>query len=144
LDSRQDGVNYEFEVSPSGELSYTPFLITGKSMLFLGNISVKLGDVTSCNVSLTIGRDIRAPVAYSQKILLTDESFTEDNLPTPAGLNIDIEPKSFLVYPGVQYLLSLNISTSSNLKPGTYYLKFENFLNGDEWMVSHSRLTIDE
>ena len=46
-------------------------------------------------------------------------------LPMPEGLGVNLEPKSFMAYPDSTYKSVLTITTSPELAPGEYWLRFD-------------------
>jgi hypothetical protein len=139
---KQDVFNYVIDVDSFGKLTYPPPLMNGKSMLFLGNFNVKTGETVSTDVSLKVGRDIRVPARYNQKISFAN-AFSSV-VPAPDGSSAVIQPDSFMIYPGVQYNMKLTIRISREAAPGTFYLKFENFLNDEKWMENDSQLSVNQ
>ncbi len=51
--------------------------------------------------------------------------YSDAILPMPEGLGVNLEPESFMAYPDSTYQSVLTITTSPELAPGEYWLRFD-------------------
>ncbi|GAI85733.1 unnamed protein product, partial [marine sediment metagenome] len=69
--------------------------------------------------------------------------YSDAILPMPEGLDVNLEPESFKAYPDSTYQSVLTITTSPELAPGEYWLRFnqefERSFRGRGWI----RVTVE-
>jgi len=56
--------------------------------------------------------------------------YEEDKLPMPDGLEMFMEPSSFMAYPNTVYRFSIMVETAPELAPGEYFILLEQHLEG--------------
>lgn len=82
-----------------------------------------VGGFQEVNVNLSTGKYGPDSVTYTIKRVESKDSAVE--IPMPDGLNITIEPVQFAANPRNEYRSTLQIQTTPNILPGTYWIRVE-------------------
>jgi hypothetical protein len=98
--------------------------------------TLKAGETYRLPVTLETRKD--GPGYFSCNFYFVDAEYSEQPLPWPDGLDVYLEPVGFTAYPNTIYNFEIVISATSELLPGTYYLKscftFENGFYSGGWL----------
>jgi len=94
------------------------------------NIQLKAGETKSLNLTLTVKNDIHWPEEFSWEVYLVGSEYDENELSMPAGLEISMEPSRFTAYPNTIYNLKITVTTTTELAPGQYSIRYQSYLGG--------------
>ncbi len=95
------------------------------------------------DVSADIRKDIAEPGELSCDIYMVEAEYSEEEVPMPVGLEVSIEPSCFTVYPNTTYHITISITTTPELTPGEYFLRFEQNFESRFWSGGWIRVTIE-
>ncbi|MDY0387661.1 MAG: hypothetical protein RBT65_11155 [Methanolobus sp.] len=100
-------------------------------------VELRAGETKEVNLYLETRKNGPGMVIYS--IFRVENSTEDDKIPMPPGLNISIEPSSFMAYPNETYNSTISIKTNPDLPRGEYALRthiyFEDVQEGGGWMT---------
>ena len=133
LDGKEDSMSYYLiGLSPEGRLGPVP----GWRIFYMSkghhenDVQLKAGETKSLDFTLETKNDIRWPSQFSYEIYKVGGEYEEDKLPMPDGLEMFMEPSSFMAYPNTVYRFSIMVETAPELAPGEYFIRFEWHLEG--------------
>jgi hypothetical protein len=90
-----------------------------------GTILIKAGETTSLELVLNVGKTIREPTQVSYQISYVARPGSMDKLPMPIGLDVSIQPSTFMLYLNTTYKPIIVVRTSPDLPIGDYWLLIE-------------------
>jgi hypothetical protein len=88
------------------------------------------------------------PGSFSFNIFRVSEEFSQLPLPDemkqslPSGLEILIEPASFMIYPNAAFHFIVTIKTSREFSPGEYYFDWESSYRDKAWMGGSLKIAV--
>lgn len=132
LDGQEDRMFYLIGLSPEGQLLHVP----GWRIFYMSkghydhDVQLKAGETKLLDFTLETKNDIRWPSQFSYEIYKVGGEYEEDKLPMPDGLEMFMEPSSFMAYPNTVYRFSIMVETAPELAPGEYFIRFEQHLEG--------------
>jgi len=133
LDGKEDSMSYLLiGLSPEGRLGPVP----GWHIFYMSkghhedDVQLKAGETKSLDFTLETKNDIRWPSQFSYEFYKVGGEYEEDKLPMPDGLEMFMEPSSFMAYPNTVYRFSIMVETAPELAPGEYFIRFEWHLEG--------------
>ena len=132
LDGKEDSMSYLIGLSPEGKILRVP----GWSIFYMSkghyenDVQLKAGETKSLDFTLYTKNDIRWPSQFSYEIYKVGGEYEEDKLPMPDGLEMFMEPSSFMAYHNTVYRFSIMVETVPELAPGEYFICFEQHLEG--------------
>jgi len=85
-------------------------------LLYAHAVELEAGETESIDVTLETRAD--GPGEFSCRIFGTDREYGEVTLPVPNGLEISLEPSSFMASPNNVYHSTITLDTSTDLTPG--------------------------
>lgn len=132
LDGKEDSMSYLIGLSPEGRLLHVPgwrYFYMSKGH-YDHDVQLKAGETKSLDFTLETKNDIRWPSQFSYEIYKVGGEYEEDKLPMPDGLEMFMEPSSFMAYPNTVYRFSIMVETAPELVPGEYFIRFEQHLEG--------------
>ena len=132
LDGREDRMFYLIGLSPEGRLLHVPgwrYFYMSKGH-YEDDVQLKAGETKSLDFTLETKNDIHWPSQFSYEIYKVGGEYEEDKLPMPDGLEMFMEPSSFMAYPNTVYRFSIMVETAPELVPGEYFICFEQHLEG--------------
>lgn len=143
LDGKEDSYSYLILVGSEGHLNPVP----GWSLLYVGwtiyenSIRLEAGETKSFDVKKDIRRNVMVPTDFNWRIYAVDDEYQNVEISAPEGLEVNIEPAAFTLYPNTTYILPLTVAASSEVEPGTYLFKLEG--NGDGWQSGWIEITVE-
>lgn len=100
-------------------------------------VELRAGETKEVNLYLETRENGPGMVTYS--IFRVENYGSKDEIPMPPGLNISIEPSTFIAYPNETYNSTISIKTKPDLPRGDYVLRthiyFEDVQEGGGWMT---------
>lgn len=132
LDGQEDKMFYLIGLSPEGQLLHVPgwrYFYMSKGH-YENDVQLKAGETKSLDFTLETKNDIRWPSQFSYEIYKVGGEYEEDKLPMPDGLEMFMEPSSFMAYPNTVYRFSIMVETAPELAPDEYFILLEQHLEG--------------
>ena len=115
-----------------------PMAIPGKSLLEMARfiqpdmVELSVGETKEFNITAETRKNGPGEVTYS--FFRVKRVYSDGEIPMPDGLNVSIEPSTFMAYPNETYNSTLTINTSRDLPRGEYIIfihtVFENVMQG--------------
>jgi len=153
LGEQTDEITYLIGVTSEGKMFAVPGLGSGgpryhSRVSFANSVELKPGEIKSLAVTLDVKKDIHEPGSFSFNIFRVSEEFSQLPLPDemkqslPSGLEILIEPASFMIYPNAAYHFIVTIKTSREFSPGEFYFDWESSYRDKAWMGGSLKIAV--
>ncbi len=130
LGDERDEVYVLFRVEngyPNPVPGYSHFFAA--SSVYEHEITLRAGETKRLTLALETRKG--GPGRFSGRLVPVDREYGRMPQPMPEGLDAYLEPPEFMAYPNATYHFNLVFSTTPELAPGIYYLKFhQTFENG--------------
>lgn len=138
LNGVEDSYSYLILVSSEGHLNPVPgwrSFYMGRT-IYENKIQLEAGEVKSFDVKKEIRKNVMVPTDFNWDICAVGGEYQDDEIPAPKGLEVSIEPASFIVYPNTTYILPLTVLAASDVQAGTYFFKLESHgdVHSSEWI----------
>ena len=95
-------------------------------------VELSVGETKEFNITAETRNNGPGEVIYS--FFRVKRVYSDGEIPMPDGLNVSIEPSTFMAYPNETYNSTLTINTSRDLPRGEYIIfihtVFENVMQG--------------
>lgn len=115
-----------------------PVIVPGKSLLEMARfmwpdmVELSVGETKEFNITAETRKNGPGEVTYS--FFRVKRVYSDEEIPMPDELNVNIEPSTFMAYPNETYNSTVTINTSQDLPRGKYILHihtvFENVMQG--------------
>jgi len=140
----KDTYSWAYSIDNGGTLNFIPGQhVDDYSRISVDpSIDIKSDETIDINLSLRTGKDIGYihPV-YQLEISRVRSLGDRNELPALPGLEFNISPISFKVYPWINYHPNIQIVTNGDLETGDYYFHFNSYLDNRLW--SESWVTVE-
>ena len=83
-------------------------------------VELSAGETKEVNINLETRESGPGKVAYS--FFRVKRVYSDEEIPMPDGLNVSIEPSTFMAYPNETYNSTLTINTTQDIPRGEYVL----------------------
>jgi len=105
-------------------------------LFYADAVELEAGETELIDVTLETRTD--GPGEFSYRIFGTDREYGQVTSSLPDGLEISLEPSSFMASPSNVYHSTITLNTNTDLAPGEYWLRleadFENVFKSTGWI----------
>lgn len=96
------------------------------SILRMENIvAMERGDKATVDVTLETRKDFRDKVEINYLIYPVANEYSEDEITIAKGMEITIDPSSFIACPNSTYHSTIKLTTTNSVSPGDYWFRLE-------------------
>jgi hypothetical protein len=135
--------NYRHPSTENNNSREAPVIVPGRShfnesrFMWPDMVELSAGETKEVNITLETRKDGPGRVTYS--FFRVKRVYSDEEIPMPDGLNVSIEPSTFMMYPNETYNTTVTINTSQDIPRGEYTLSvhifFESGIRGEGWLT---------
>jgi heat shock protein HslJ len=130
LGEQFDEITYLVGVNADGKMYAVPGLGSGGpryqwQVMRADSLELEVGQVMSTILTLEIRKSIREPETFTYIIQRVKGEYSENEIPVPEGMDVEISPSQFTVCPNTNYHSLLTVSTVPGVTPGEYWFSFK-------------------
>jgi heat shock protein HslJ len=130
LGEKTDEITYLVGVNEDGKMYAIPGLGSGGlryhwQVMRADSLELEAGQIVSTLLTLEVRKSIREPETFTYTIHRVEGEYSENEIPLPEGMEVEISPSQFTVCPNTTYHSILTVSTVPGVTPGEYWFRLE-------------------
>jgi heat shock protein HslJ len=135
LGEKTDEVTYIVGVGEDGKMFAVPGLGSGGlryqwQVMLTDSLELEADQTILTILTLEVRKSIRESETFTYTIHRVEGEYSENEIPVPEGMEVEISPSQFTVCPNTTYHSMFTVSTAPGVTPGEYWFLLEYAFNG--------------